>query len=102
MKVKFMAMGFVGAIMENSSFVNAASKYQSLDKLPVKFAAWLSKKYQIELIYLKRAFGAMGYTRVRLWLYPFENPSGAVAIGKCVPVFIACYALKKRWNIIKV
>ena len=37
----------------------------------------------------------MGNTKVGLFVYPAENPSRVVAIGRCVPVFLAQYFLKK-------
>ena len=37
----------------------------------------------------------MGNTKVGLFIYPAENPSRVVAIGRCVPVHIAQYFLKK-------
>ena len=37
----------------------------------------------------------MGKTRVTLWVYPVENPSKIVAIGRCVPAYIARHTLRK-------
>ena len=37
----------------------------------------------------------MGNTKVGLFIYPAENPSRVVAIGRCVPVYLAQYFLKK-------
>ena len=36
-----------------------------------------------------REFKEMGNTKVGLFIYPAENPSRIVAIGRCVPVHIA-------------
>ena len=37
----------------------------------------------------------IGNTKVGLFIYPAENPSRVVAIGRCVPVYLAQYFLKK-------
>ena len=66
-----------------------------LKEQPIKFEAWLSKQYRKDLGYLHDEFSAMGNTEVLLWEYPTENPSGVVAIGRCVPAFIARHAIKK-------
>ncbi len=55
--------------------------------------AWLSKKYEKNLRRLRKEFEAMGTTRASLWVYPAENPSRTVAIGRCVPGYIARHAL---------
>ena len=81
--------------MEVKSEEKKKIKCAPLDQRPVKFEAWLSRKYKRDLSYLRREFGDMGDTRVALWIYPAENPSGSVAIGCCVPAFIARYALQK-------
>ena len=90
-----MTAATASIILTSVSFAVAAPKCQPLDKRPVKLEAWLSKKYRGELPYLRKKFGAMGDTRVTLWLYPSENPSGSVAIGRCVPAFIARHALQR-------
>ena len=90
-----LIIGIVWLTTQNFALVNAAPKCEPLDKRPVKLEAWLSKKYQEDFRYLRKEFGAMGDTRVALWLYPAENPSGSVAIGRCVPAFIARHALQR-------
>ena len=67
----------------------------SIENKPVKIEAWLSKRYKKELLQLRKEFAAMGNTRVTLWVYPSENPSKIVAIGGCVPAYIARHTLRK-------
>ncbi len=62
---------------------------------PVMLEAWISKRYEKEWRQVKREFSEMGRTRVRLWIYPADNPSRIVAIGRCVPAYIARHALRK-------
>tara|TARA_B100000686_G_scaffold349455_1_gene442878 strand:+ start:2352 stop:2906 length:555 start_codon:yes stop_codon:yes gene_type:complete len=90
-----LVVGVVWLVIESDELVNAMPKCQPLDKRPVKLEVWLSKKYQGDFRYLRKEFGAMGDTKVALWLYPAENPSGSVAIGRCVPAFIARHALQR-------
>lgn len=66
-----------------------------IEKQPVKLEAWLSKKYVKEFKWIRKIFGAMGNTRVTLWPYPADNPSGIVAIGRCVPGYIAQYVIRR-------
>jgi len=74
--------------------VAADQQCPALEEQPVKLEGWLSKKYEKQLAELVKEFAAMGHTRVTLWVYPARNPSGIVAIGRCVPVYIAQHALR--------
>jgi hypothetical protein len=66
-----------------------------IENKPVKVEAWLSKRYEKQLAQLRKEFVAMGSTRVTLWVYPAENPSKIVAIGSCIPAYIARHILIK-------
>lgn len=68
---------------------------ESVDRKPVKIEAWMSKRYEKNFRSIRRDFAAMGDTRVALWVYPYENPSQIVAIGRCVPAYIARHSLQK-------
>lgn len=67
----------------------------SISQKPVKLEAWLSKRYEKYLKSIRKDLAGMGNTRVGLFVYPTENPSRVVAIGRCVPVYIAQYILTK-------
>ena len=71
------------------------SNCSSKDDKPLKVEAWLSKQYEKNLRQIRKEFSAMGNTRVNLWVYPAENPSKIVAIGRCVPAYIARHMLRK-------
>jgi hypothetical protein len=63
---------------------------------PVKIEAWISKKQVPVFKFIRSEFAAMGHTRVTLWVYPAShNPSRIVAIGRCVPAYIARHVLQK-------
>jgi len=72
-----------------------ASECPPIESKGVKVEAWMSKRYGKNLREVRKEFGAMGSTRVTLWVYPAENPSKTVAIGRCVPAYIARHTLRK-------
>ena len=65
------------------------------NKHKIKVEAWLSKKYEKSFLDIQKEFLEMGNTKVGLFVYPAENPSRIVAIGRCVPVHLAQHFLKK-------
>lgn len=67
----------------------------SISHKPVKLEAWLSKRYEKYLHSIRKDLGGMGNTVVGLFVYPAENPSRVVAIGRCVPAYIAQHVLSK-------
>ncbi|MDH5763367.1 MAG: hypothetical protein OEZ51_10320 [Nitrospinota bacterium] len=66
-----------------------------VEERPVKIEAWISKKDMKNHRALRREFEAMGTTYATLWPYPGKNPSRVVAIGRCVPAYIARHALQQ-------
>ena len=67
----------------------------TINKKAAKVEIWLSKKYEKDYRNILQEFKEMGNTKVGLFIYPAENPSRIVAIGRCVPVAIAQHFLKK-------
>ena len=81
--------------MSISGFALANESCVSTNKKHMKIEAWLSKKFEKEYWNIRDEFREMGNTKVGLFIYPAENPSKIVAIGRCVPVYLAQYFLKK-------
>lgn len=81
--------------MSISGFALSKENCASTNKKHVKIEAWLSKKFEKEYWNIRDEFREMGNTNVGLFIYPAENPSKIVAIGRCVPVYLAQYFLKK-------
>ena len=77
------------------SFSFAEETCLETNKNKVRVEAWLSKKYEKNYFDIKKEFREMGRARVGLFIYPAENPSRIVAIGRCVPVHLAQHFLKK-------
>ena len=73
----------------------AQENCEPVQSKPVKIEAWMSKKQEPVLKFIRKEFALMGHTRVALWVYPAENPSKVAAIGRCVPAYIARHALQK-------
>ena len=82
-------------IFSITDFAFAKENCQEKNQNKVKVEAWLSKKYEKKFPDIQKEFLEMGNTKVGLFVYPAENPSRVVAIGRCVPVFLAQYFLKK-------
>ena len=75
--------------------VFAEKDCESISRKPVKLEAWVSKRYEKDLKKIRKEFGEMGNTVAGLFVYPAENPSRVVAVGRCVPAYIAQYILAK-------
>ena len=75
--------------------VFAEKDCESISRKPVKLEAWVSKRYEKDLKKIRKEFGEIGNTVVGLFVYPAENPSRVVAVGRCVPAYIAQYILAK-------
>lgn len=67
-----------------------------VEEQPVKIEIWLPKRQEALFPVFRKELASMGHTRVFLWPYPAaENPSRVVAIGRCVPAYIARHALQQ-------
>ena len=68
----------------------------SVAEQPVKIEIWLPKRQERRFPVFRKELALMGHTRVFLWPYPAkENPSRVVAIGRCVPAYIARHAMQQ-------
>ncbi|MFQ5451675.1 MAG: hypothetical protein ACE5E9_13690 [Nitrospinaceae bacterium] len=90
-----MLVGLISGYGSGGVLAQSSKECDPVSVKPVKLEAWVSRRYARELKPLRREFAAMGNTRVRLWVYPGNNPSRVVAVGRCVPAYIARHALRK-------
>jgi hypothetical protein len=98
MKMKTIYLSLYVSVVFITSTINVSYAKDScleISKNNVKVEAWLSKKYEKNYFDIKKEFKEMGRARVGLFIYPAENPSRIVAIGRCVPVHLAQHFLKK-------
>jgi hypothetical protein len=77
----------------NVSFAKDSCLEISTNNLKVE--AWLSKKYKRNSPDIIKEFKEKGISKIGLFIYPGDNPSRIVAIGRCVPVLLAQHFLKK-------
>jgi hypothetical protein len=81
-----------------TSTINVSFAKDSCLEIPkdnLKVEAWLSKKYVKNFLDILKEFKEKGISKIGLHTYPGDNPSRIVAIGRCVPVFLAQHLLKK-------
>ena len=87
----FIAIAWLTAYLP----AEAGAPCRPLDERPIKVEAWMTKKRYPEFREMRKAFRRMGNTYVSIFTYPGENPSRVVAIGSCVPAYIARHILEK-------
>ena len=85
-------------VITETSIGHSNEDCPSISEKPVKVEAWVSKKYEQDYRKIRSEFAEMGNTKVGLFFYPAENPSRIVAIGRCIPVYMAQHFLKKAWK----
>jgi Na+(H+)/acetate symporter ActP len=66
----------------------------TLEEKPIKIEAWISRKIYKDWKLIEEEMEMMGNTKTFIWKYPGENPSQMIAIGKCVPGYIAQHAIR--------
>ena len=67
---------------------------QPLDKKPIKIEAWIAKKFKKKKTAIKMELESQGNTKARVKVFPMNKPAHVIAIGRCVPSYIARHALK--------
>ena len=85
-----VVLGLVGA-----SAVFAEEKCEPVDKKRIKIEGVISKSYRKQRKQVFKEFGEIGSTRVALRVYPMGETSKVIAVGRCVPVYIAQHIIKK-------
>jgi len=75
--------------------VFAEEKCESVDKKSIKIEGFISKSYRKQRKQVFQEFGEIGSTRVALRVYPMGETSKVIAVGRCVPVYIAQHIIKK-------
>jgi hypothetical protein len=85
-----LVLGLVGV-----SPVFAEKKCEPVDKKSIKIEGFISKSYRKQRKQVFQEFGEIGSTRVALRVYPMGETSKVIAVGRCVPVYIAQHIIKK-------
>lgn len=66
---------------------------QLIKKKKVKVEGFISKKFRKEWKKIAEEFSEMGNTRTAIRVFPMGNTSDVVAVGRCVPAYIAQHVL---------
>ena len=85
-----IVLGLVGAA---PAF--AEEKCESVDKKRIKIEGYIAKTYRKQRKQVFKEFGEIGSTRVALRVYPMGETSKVIAVGRCVPAYIAQHIIRK-------
>ena len=66
---------------------------QPVEGKKIKVEGFISKKFKKERKKIAKEFSEVGNTRTALRVFPMGNTSDVVAVGHCVPAYIARYVL---------
>ena len=64
-----------------------------MEKKKIKVEGYISKKFRKERKKIAKEFAQMGDTRTALRAFPMGKASDVVAVGRCVPAYIARHVL---------
>ena len=68
---------------------------QPPEKQKVKIEGFISKKFKKERKRIFKEFAEIGHARTALRVFPMGNTAKVIAIGRCVPAYIARHVLQK-------
>lgn len=75
--------------------VFAEEKCEPVDKKKIKIEGYISKSFRKQRKQIFKEFGELGSTRVALRVYPMGETSKVIAVGRCVPAYIAQHIIRK-------
>lgn len=87
----------VSAII-GASPVLAEEPCAPVDKKRIKIEGYISKSFRKQRKKIFKEFGEIGSTRVALKVFPMGETSKVIAIGRCVPAYIAQHIIKKAMD----
>lgn len=87
----------VSAII-GASPVFAEEPCAPVDKKRIKIEGYISKSFRKQRKKIFKEFGEIGSTRVALKVFPMGETSKVIAIGRCVPAYIAQHIIKKAMD----
>jgi hypothetical protein len=85
-----MVLGLVG-----TSPAFAEKECEPVDKKRIKIEGFISKSFRKQRKQVFKEFGEIGSTKVALRVYPMGETSKVIAVGRCVPAYIAQHIIKK-------
>jgi hypothetical protein len=98
-KGKFMRWAlsvlFVLGLLGGSQAFAEKKACEPIDKKRIKIEGYISKSFRKQRKKVFKEFGGVGSTRVALRVYPMGETSKVIAVGRCVPAYIAQHVIKK-------
>lgn len=77
------------------ALAESATECIPVEEKKIKVEGYISKKFKKQRKEINKEFAEMGYTRVALKVYPMGETSKVLAIGRCVPAYIARHIIQK-------
>ena len=81
--------------LAGGSPVFAEEKCEPAEKKRIKIEGYISKSFRKQRKRVFKEFGGIGPTRVALRVFPMGETSKVIAVGRCVPAYIAQHIIKK-------
>ena len=88
----YMGLGILAFFLK-PMVTQAETECQTVKKKKVKVEGYISKKFRKERKKIAKEFIEMGDTRTALRAFPMGKTSDVVAVGRCVPAYIARHVL---------
>lgn len=92
-KVTILAILWVFLFTFQVSAAEAKAECQPVEKKKVKVEGFISKKFRKDRKKIAKEFSEVGNIRMALRAFPMGNTSDVVAVGRCVPAYIAQHVL---------
>ncbi len=83
------------AIFQGNAWSEAIEGCQPVEEKKVKIEGYISKKFKKQKKQIIKEFLEVGYTRAAIRPFPIGETAKVIAIGKCVPAYIARHVIKK-------
>lgn len=87
--------GLVILAVLGASPVFAEKECEPVDKKRIKIEGYISKSFRKQRKQVFKEFGEIGSSRVALRVYPMGETSKVIAVGRCVPAYIAQHIIRK-------
>ena len=93
-KARIISVLMIWAFL-SASPVFAEKECEPVDKKRIKIEGYISKSFRKQKKQVFKEFAEIGSTRVALRVYPMGETSKVIAVGRCVPAYIAQHIIKK-------
>ena len=88
-----MALGLILGMAGTAQAVPVPKPCEAVETKGVKVEGYISKKFRKKKRAIIKEFGEMGYTRTAIRPFPMGETAKVIAIGRCVPAYIARHVM---------